>query len=119
MLPLGITVSELARDIGVPPNRISQIVNGMRACSADTALRLGKYFGMSPEIWLDLQSEYELRLARWIIRRGSTGRFMPLSAGDRLGPYEVLGLLGAGGRSASGPCRSSRTRPSTRCPTAS
>jgi len=64
MLPLGITVSGLARDIGVPANRISQIVNGKRAFSADTALRLGKYFGVSPEIWLDLQSEYELRLAR-------------------------------------------------------
>ena len=64
MRPLGITVSGLAREIGVPANRISQIVNGKRAFSADTALRLGKYFGMSPEIWLDLQSEYELRLAR-------------------------------------------------------
>ena len=64
MRPLGITVSALARDIGVPANRISQIVNGKRAFSADTALRLGKYFGVSPEIWLDLQSEYELRLAR-------------------------------------------------------
>jgi antitoxin HigA-1 len=64
MRPLGITVSALARDIGVPANRISQIVNGKRALSADTALRLGKYFGMSPEIWLDLQSDYELRLAR-------------------------------------------------------
>jgi len=64
MRPLGITVSALARDIGVPANRISQIVNGKRAFSADTALRLGKYFGMSPEIWLDLQSDYELRLAR-------------------------------------------------------
>jgi addiction module HigA family antidote len=64
MRPLGITVSALARDIGVPANRISQIVNGKRAFSADTALRLGKYFGVSPEIWLDLQSEYQLRLAR-------------------------------------------------------
>jgi addiction module HigA family antidote len=64
MRPLGISVSALARDIGVPANRISQIVNGKRALSADTALRLGKYFGVSPEIWLDLQSEYELRLAR-------------------------------------------------------
>ena len=64
MRPLDITVSALARDIGVPANRISQIVNGKRAFSADTALRLGKYFGVSPEIWLDLQSEYELRLAR-------------------------------------------------------
>jgi len=64
MRPLGITVTALARDIGVPANRISQIVNGKRALSADTALRLGKYFGVSPEIWLDLQSEYDLRVAR-------------------------------------------------------
>ncbi len=64
MRPLGISVSALARDIAVPANRVSQIVNGKRALSADTALRLGKYFGVSPEIWLDLQSDYELRLAR-------------------------------------------------------
>ena len=64
MRPLGITVTALARDIAVPANRISQIVNGKRSLSADTALRLGKYFGMSPEIWLDLQSEYDLRVAR-------------------------------------------------------
>jgi addiction module HigA family antidote len=64
MRPMGITVSALARDIAVPANRVSQIVNGKRALSADTALRLGKYFGVSPEIWLDLQSDYDLRLAR-------------------------------------------------------
>jgi addiction module HigA family antidote len=64
MRPLGISISALARDIGVPANRISQIVNGKRAFSADTALRLGKYFGVSPEIWLDLQSDYDLRVAR-------------------------------------------------------
>ncbi len=64
MRPLGISANALARDIAVPPNRISQILNGKRALSADTALRLGKYFGVSPEIWLDLQSDYELRLAR-------------------------------------------------------
>jgi len=64
MRPLGISINLLARDIGVPPNRISEIVNGKRAISADTALRLGKHFGVSPEIWLDLQSDYELRVAR-------------------------------------------------------
>ena len=64
MRPLGISASALARDIAVPANRISQILNGKRALSADTALRLGRYFGVSPEIWLDLQSDYELRLAR-------------------------------------------------------
>ena len=69
MRPLGISINALARDIAVPPNRISEIVNGKRAISADTALRLGKYFGVSPEIWLDLQSEYELRVARQTVWR--------------------------------------------------
>ncbi len=64
MRPLGISVTALARGIAVPANRVSQIVSGKRALSADTALRLGKYFGVSPEIWLDLQSDHELRLAR-------------------------------------------------------
>ena len=64
MRPLGLSINALARALGVPANRISGIVNGKRAISADTALRLGKYFGTSPEIWLDLQSDYELRLAR-------------------------------------------------------
>lgn len=64
MKPLGISINGLARAIAVPPNRISEIVNGKRAITADTALRLGKYFGVSPEIWLDLQSDYELRSAQ-------------------------------------------------------
>ncbi len=64
MRPLGVSITTLARDLDVPSNRISEIVNGKRAITADTALRLGKYFGVSPEIWLNLQSDYELRLAR-------------------------------------------------------
>ena len=64
MAPLGLSINALARALAVPANRISGIVNGTRAISADTALRLGKYFGTSPEIWLDLQSDYELRVAR-------------------------------------------------------
>lgn len=62
MRPLGLSINGLARDIRVPPNRISEIVNGKRAITADTALRLGKYFGVSPEVWLDLQSDYDLRV---------------------------------------------------------
>ncbi len=64
MQPLGLSINALARALSVPPNRIGGIVNGTRAITADTALRLGKYFGTSPEIWLDLQSDYELRVAR-------------------------------------------------------
>lgn len=64
MKPLGISINRLARDIDVPPNRISAIVAGKRAITADTALRLGKYFEVSPEVWLDLQSDYDLRVLR-------------------------------------------------------
>ena len=64
MRPLGISVNALARALSVPPNRISAIVNGTRAITADTALRLGKHFGTSAETWLDLQSDYELRVVR-------------------------------------------------------
>ena len=64
MKPLGVSINELAREIAVPPNRISEIVGGKRSITADTALRLGKYFGVSPEIWLGLQSDYDLRVAR-------------------------------------------------------
>ena len=62
--PMGISINRLARDISVPPGRISEIVNGKRSITADTALRLGKYFGVSPETWLDLQSDYDLRVAQ-------------------------------------------------------
>jgi addiction module HigA family antidote len=63
MKPLGVSINKLARDIDVPPGRISEIVNGKRSVTADTALRLGRYFGVSPEIWLNLQADYELRVA--------------------------------------------------------
>ena len=64
MKPLGISINALSRSISVPPNRISEIVNGKRSITADTALRLGKYFSVSPEIWLDLQSDYDIRIAQ-------------------------------------------------------
>jgi addiction module HigA family antidote len=60
---LGVSAAEFARRIDVPTNRITGILNGRRAISADTALRLGHYFGMSAQFWLNLQTLYELRLA--------------------------------------------------------
>jgi len=60
---LNITPTELARQLKVPANRITGIVNGVRGISADTALRLGHWFGTSAEFWLNLQKSYELRLA--------------------------------------------------------
>ena len=64
MKPMGVSINGLAREIAVPPNRISDIVNGKRAITADTALRLGNYFGVSQELWLNLQVDYDLRVAK-------------------------------------------------------
>jgi addiction module HigA family antidote len=64
MRPHAISQNRLARDIDLPAARISEIVNGKRAITADTALRLGKYFGTSAELWLGLQMEYDIRRAR-------------------------------------------------------
>ncbi len=60
---LGMSAAELARRIDVPVNRITEILNGRRAVTGDTALRLGRFFGTSGEFWLNLQKLYELRLA--------------------------------------------------------
>ncbi|OGP82701.1 MAG: addiction module antidote protein, HigA family [Deltaproteobacteria bacterium RBG_16_58_17] len=64
MKPLGLSANQLARDIDVPPGRITEIIRGKRTITADTALRLGKYFAVSPEIWLNLQVDYDMRMAR-------------------------------------------------------
>src|SRR2546429_9560719 len=64
MKPLGISINRLGRDLAVPPGRISAIVNGKRAITADTALRLAKYFRTSSELWLGLQAEFDLRIAK-------------------------------------------------------
>jgi addiction module HigA family antidote len=61
---LGISAAELARQIKVPANRISLILSGKRSITADTALRLGRWFGTGPKIWLNLQQTYDLDVAR-------------------------------------------------------
>jgi len=60
LLPLGISQYRLAKDIGVPPRRINEIVHGKRAISADTALRLSRYFAMSDRFWINLQARYNI-----------------------------------------------------------
>jgi addiction module HigA family antidote len=60
----GLTQSRLAKAVGISPNRIAEIVNNRRRITADTALRLGLYFGNSPEFWLNLQMHYDLKTAR-------------------------------------------------------
>ena len=67
---LGISAAELARRLRVPTNRVTSILNGQRAITGDTALRLGHFFGTSPEFWLNLQNLYELRLAEAKSGRG-------------------------------------------------
>jgi addiction module HigA family antidote len=59
----GISINALARALRVPPNRMSAIVNGRRGITADTALRLGRFFGTSPRLWMNLQADYDLRSA--------------------------------------------------------
>lgn len=60
---LGITASQLAGKLNVPKNRITEIINGQRGITADTALRLGYYFGTGAELWMNLQKNYELKVA--------------------------------------------------------
>ncbi len=61
MKPLGVTARQLAADIDVSPSRISELVNGRRPITADTALRLGLYFDMDPRFWMNLQTEFDMR----------------------------------------------------------
>ena len=64
MAPLGVSQNRLARDIDVPVSRIAGIVKGGRSITADTALRLARFFGTSAELWTNMQSDYDLRVAR-------------------------------------------------------
>lgn len=64
MRPMGITARQLAADIDVSPSRISEIVHGSRPITADTALRLGLFFSMEPLFWVNLQSEFDMRVAK-------------------------------------------------------
>lgn len=64
LAPMGLSQYALARAICVPPRRINEIVKGLRGISADTALRLGRYFGMDPRFWMNLQAHYDMEQAR-------------------------------------------------------
>ena len=67
LVPFSLSQYRLAKDINVPPRRINEIIHGTRSISADTALRLAKYFNNSPEFWLNLQNHYDLATERIII----------------------------------------------------
>jgi addiction module HigA family antidote len=76
---LGITPTEFARQIDVPPNRVSQIIAGKRAVTGDTALRFGHWFGMEPQFWLNLQAQFDLVAADR--ETGEAVRHLPTRAG--------------------------------------
>jgi addiction module HigA family antidote len=78
MRPLGLSANALARRIDVPVTRISEMVRGRRGITADTALRLARFFGTSPELWLGLQAEYDLRVARREVGDSVASRIVPL-----------------------------------------
>jgi addiction module HigA family antidote len=78
MEPIGISMNKLSRDIDVPPNRISEIVNGKRGITADTALRLERYFRVEAQFWLNLQSEYDLRIIKRKIGSDIEKRILPV-----------------------------------------
>jgi addiction module HigA family antidote len=77
---IGVSLNELARALRVPMNRISAIVNGNRAITVDTAMRLARYFGTSPQYWLNLQSAYDLEVAEQTIRPQIEKEVLPRTA---------------------------------------
>ncbi len=78
---LGVSPTELSRQIRVPANRISQIINGKRAITGDTALRLGHWFGTSPQFWMNLQALYDVRMAER--DAGTEIRTLPTRSGTK------------------------------------
>jgi antitoxin HigA-1 len=74
---LSMTASDLARVLHVPKNRITEIINGRRGITADTALRLGQYFGTGGEFWLNLQKNYELKLAEQTVGKTIRETILP------------------------------------------
>lgn len=77
--PMGITATQLARDIDVPPSRITDIMKNGRPITMDTAVRFGLYFGMSTEFWVNLQISYELRIAKRDLEPALAPKIRPLS----------------------------------------
>jgi len=90
MEPMGLSINRLARDLVVPPNRISGIVNGKRAITADTALRLQLYFKIEAQFWLNLQSEHDLRMVKRKIWSDIKRRILPLQDMQAIKTHEAM-----------------------------
>ena len=76
----GLSQNQLAKAIGISPNRIAEIISNRRRISADTALRLSLYFGNSPEFWMNIQTHYDLKMARRNLKPGDAKRIKALRA---------------------------------------
>jgi antitoxin HigA-1 len=83
LAPLGISQYRLAKDVSVPPRRINEIVRGQRAISADTGLRLARYFGTSERFWLNLQTQYDLQLEKDKLGKRLEREVLVLNTTDR------------------------------------
>ncbi|MDL1977779.1 MAG: HigA family addiction module antitoxin [Deltaproteobacteria bacterium] len=90
MEPMGLSINRLARDLVVPPNRISAIVNGKRAITADTALRLQRYFKIEAQFWLNLQSEHDLRIIKRKIWSDIERRILPVQDMQAIKAHEAM-----------------------------
>ena len=89
--PLGVSINKLSRDLSVPPNRISEIVSGRRAITADTALRLQRYFGVEAQFWLNLQTEYDRRIMKRKVWADIERRITPIKE-TRIGSEHTAGV---------------------------
>ena len=81
LVEMGVTQATFARQIGVPPNRISQIIAGKRSVTGDTALRFGHWFGVEPQFWLNLQAQFDLAVAEK--KAGAAVRKLPTAVASR------------------------------------
>ena len=90
MEPMGLSINKLARDLVVPPNRISEIVNGKRAITVDTALRLQRYFKIEAQFWLNLQSEHDLRTIKRKIWPDIERRILPVQDMQVIKAHEAM-----------------------------
>lgn len=89
LVPMGLSANALAIAIGVPATRIGEIVNERRGITADTALRLGRYFRMSAEFWMNLQSHYDLQHARFVTDRQTLVRIRPAPLDRKTGSLKA------------------------------
>jgi addiction module HigA family antidote len=90
LVPMGLSANALAIAIGVPATRIGEIVNERRGISADTAIRLGRYFHMSAEFWMNIQSDYDLESARYVLDMKVIQAIKPAALDRKTGALKAI-----------------------------